>query len=62
MISHLEWMGILPNYYWDIEEQISIPFATVYNLLLEGGDVPLELKEAAIIPVFKKGSRNNSET
>ena len=42
-------------------EQISIPLATVFNLSLEEGIVPLEWKEANIIPLFKKGSRNKSE-
>ena len=45
----------------EIVEQISIPLATVFNLSLEEGIVPLEWKEANIIPLFKKGSRNKSE-
>ena len=45
----------------EIVEQISIPFATVFNLSLEEGVVPLEWKEAIIIPLFKKGLRNKSE-
>ena len=36
-------------------------FATVFNLSLEEGIVSLEWKEANIIPLFKKGSRNKSE-
>ena len=43
-------------------EQISIPLATVFNLSLEEGLVPLEWKEANIIPLFKKGSSNKSES
>ena len=42
-------------------EQISIPFATVLNVSLEEGVVPLDWKEASNIPLFKKGSRNKSE-
>ena len=45
----------------EIVEQISIPLATVFNLALEEGVVPLEWKEANIIPLFKKGSRSKSE-
>ena len=45
----------------EIVEQISIPLATVFNLSLEEGIVLLEWKEANIIPLFKKGSRNKSE-
>ena len=45
----------------EILEQISIPLARVFNLSLEEGIVPLEWKEANIIPLFKKGSRNKSE-
>ena len=33
----------------------------MFNLSLEEGIVPLEWKEANIIPLFKKGSRNKSE-
>ena len=53
--------GIPPELLLEIVEQISIPLATVFNLSLEEAVVPLEWKEANIIPLFKKGSRNNSE-
>ena len=42
-------------------EQIIIPLAIVLNLSLKEGVVPFEWKEANIIPLFKKGSRNKSE-
>ena len=42
-------------------EQISIPLARVFNWSLKQGVVPAEWKEANIIPLFKKGSRNKSE-
>ena len=41
-------------------EQISKPLAHVFNMSLREGIVPLEWKEANIIPLFKKGSRNKS--
>ena len=41
-------------------EQISTPLAHVFNMSLQEGIVPLEWKEANIIPSFKKGSRNKS--
>ena len=53
--------GIPPKLILEIVEQINIAFATVFNLSLEEGIVPLEWKEANIIPLFKKGSRNKSE-
>ena len=53
--------GIPPKLLLEIVEQISIPLATVFNLSLEEGIVPLEWKEANIIPLFQKGSRNKSE-
>ena len=53
--------GIPPKLQLDIVEQISIPLATVCNLSLEEGVVPLEWKEANIIPLFKQVSRNKSE-
>ena len=42
-------------------EQVSIPLVRVFNLSLKEGVVPFEWKEANIIPLFKKGSRNKSE-
>ena len=53
--------GIPPKLILEIVEQISIPLATVFNLSLEEGVVPLEWKEAKILPLFKKGSRSKSE-
>ena len=46
--------GIPSKLLLEIVEQISIPLATVFNLVLEEGVVPLEWKEANIIPLFKK--------
>ena len=53
--------GIPPKLLLDIVEQIRVPLATVFNVSLEEGIVPLEWKEANIIPLFKKGSRNKSD-
>ena len=47
-----------PKLLLEIVDEISIPLATVFNLSLEEGIVPLEWKEANIIPLF---SRNKSE-
>ena len=44
--------GIPPKLLLEIVEQISIPLATVFNLSLEEGIVPLECKVANIIPLF----------
>ena len=53
--------GIPPKLLLEIVKQISIPLATVFNLSIEEGVVPLEWKEANIIPLFKNGSRSKSE-
>ena len=45
--------GIHPKLLLEIVEQINIPLATVFSLSLEEGIVPLEWKEANIIPIFK---------
>ena len=50
--------GIPPKLLMETVEQISIP---PFNLSLKEGVVPFEWKEANIIPLFKKGSRNKSE-
>ena len=53
--------GIPPKLLMETVEQTSIPLARVLNLSLKEGVVPFEWKEANIIPLFKKGSRNKSE-
>ena len=53
--------GIPPKLLMETVEQISIPLARVFNLSLKEGVVLFEWKEANIIPLFKKGSRNKSE-
>ena len=53
--------GIPPKLLMETVEQISIPLARVFNLSLKEGVVRFEWKEANIIPLFKKGSRNKSE-
>ena len=50
--------GIPPKLVMETVEQISIPLARVFNLSLKEVVVPFEWKEANIIPLFKKGSRN----
>ena len=49
--------GISPKILKETVEQISKPLAHVFNMPLQEGIVPLEWKEANIIPLFKKGSR-----
>ena len=53
--------GVPPKLLLEIMEQFSIPLATVFNVSLEEGVVPLEWKEANMIVLFQKGSRNKSE-
>ena len=53
--------GIPPKLLMETVEQISISLARVFNLSLKDGVVPFEGKEANIIPLFKKGSRNKSD-
>ena len=52
--------GISPKILKETLEQISTPLAHVLNMSLQEGVVPFEWKEANIIPLFKKGSRNKS--
>ena len=52
--------GIAPTILKETVEQISKPLAHVFNMSLQEGIVRLEWKEANIIPLFKKGSRNKS--
>ena len=48
----------IPKLLMKTVEQISIPLARVFNLSLKEGVVPVEWKEANIIPLYKKGSKN----
>ena len=52
--------GLSPKILKETVEQISKPLAHVFNMSLQEGIVPLEWKEANIIPLFQKGSRNKS--
>ena len=52
--------GIAPKILKETVEQMCTPLAHVFNLSLQEVIVPLEWKEANIIPLFKKGSRNKS--
>ena len=52
--------GISPKILKETVQQISTPLAHVFNMSPQEGIVPLEWKEANIIPLFKKGSRNKS--
>ena len=52
--------GISPKILKETVEQISTPLAHVFDMSLQEGIVPFEWKEANIIPLFKKGSRNKS--
>ena len=50
--------GISPKLLKETVEQICTPLAHVFNMSLQEEIVPFEWKEAKIIPLFKKGSRN----
>ena len=52
--------GLAPKILKETVEQMCTPLAHVFNMSLQEGIVPLEWKEANIIPLFKKGSRNKS--
>ena len=52
--------GISPKILKETVEEISTPLAHVFNMSLQEGIVPLEWKEANVIPLFKKCSRNKS--
>ena len=52
--------GLSPKILKETVQQISKPLAHGFNMSLQEGIVPLEWKEANIIPLFKKGLRNKS--
>ena len=52
--------GISPKLLKETVEQISTPLAHVFNMSLQEGIVPLEWKEANIIPLFKKKVQETS--
>ena len=52
--------GTAPKILKETVEQISMPLAPVFIMSLQEGIIPLEWKQANIITLFKKGSRNKS--
>ena len=50
--------GIAPKILKETAEQMCTPLAHVFNMSLREGIVPLEWKEANIIPLFKKRFKN----
>ena len=52
--------GIAPDILKQNVDQMCRPLAHVLKMSLQERSVPLEWKEANIIPLFKKGSRNKS--
>ena len=52
--------GISPKILKETVEQMSTPLAQVFNMSLQKGIVHISWKEANIIPLFKKDSRNKS--
>ena len=52
--------GIAPKILKETVEKMCKPIALLFNMSLQEGIVPFEWKEANIIPLFKKGSRNKS--
>ena len=54
--------GIPPKLLLEIVEQISIPLATVFNLSLEEGIVPLEGKKQTLYHYLKKVRETSQRT
>ena len=54
--------GISPKLLMETVEQITIPLARMFNLSLKEGVVRFHWKEAYIVPLFKNGSRNTSDS
>ena len=52
--------GISPKILKETVEQISTPLAYLFNMSLQEGNVPLEWKEANIIPLFKNKVQETS--
>ena len=52
--------GLAPKILKETVDKINTPLAHVFNMSLQERTVPFEWKEANIIPLFKKGSRNKS--
>ena len=53
--------GIPPKLLMETVEQINIPLVRMFNLSLKEGVIPFEWKEAHIISLFKKVSKNKLE-
>ena len=49
-----------PRLLKEIVDEIAHPVAILFNQSLEDGSVPLDWKTANVMPIFKKGSRNQT--
>jgi len=51
--------GIHPKVLIEVSEQISLPLKLIFQKSLHEGVVPQAWKEAEVVPIFKKGQRDN---
>ena len=52
--------GIHPRLIVEIAEEIIIPLEFIFNMSITTGQVPSDLKIAKVIPIYKKGNKNQS--
>ena len=52
--------GIYPRLLWEAREEIAGALTDIFTSSLTTGEVPEDWKMANVVPLFKKGSRNNS--
>ena len=48
----------VPRFLRKIKHQLARPLTMLFNNIMKSGQVPADWKEANVVPVFKRGSRN----
>lgn len=52
---------IHPKLLYEIRKNVGKPLARMFKFSLEAGSVPLEWREAGVVPLFKKGNKSEPE-
>jgi ribonucleases P/MRP protein subunit RPP40 len=53
--------SIHPKLLFELRKEISVPLAKLFSCSLQSGTVPLDWKDAGVIPLFKKGTKTDPQ-
>jgi len=53
--------GMHPKILFELREELAVPLSKLYSCSLDSGVVPMEWKEAGVVPLFKKGKKSDAQ-